>query len=241
MLTCGAVSAPAECIKGSLTLHASFVHVSKGGIFMKKFLGLFRQSFREITGKEKITCIVTTGILLAASMIIETYTIEIPFAKINFAFIAIAAIGMLYGPTISFFAGGICDILGFIVHPSTAFLPLYTLIGMFQGLIYGIVLYQKWGNISKINAKKGRKMTELTIRVIVARLLDVIIINLLINTSANMHYGFIPRQAFGTAVAARIVKNLLQLAADIPLLIIIMPVILITYSKIVGDNSIKAA
>ncbi len=83
---------------------------------MKKFLGLFRQSLREITGKEKITCIVTTGILLAASMIIETYTIEIPFAKINFAFIAIAAIGMLYGPTISFFAGGICDILGFIVH-----------------------------------------------------------------------------------------------------------------------------
>jgi ECF transporter S component (folate family) len=207
----------------------------------KKFLNLFRLSLEELTGRGKITCIVITGLLIAVSMTIEAFTIEIPFAKINFAFLAIAAIGMLYGPFVGFFAGGICDILGYIVHPDGAFLPLYTVIGMIQGLIYGIVLYQKWGNISSsATAAKGRKITEFSVRLVAARLFDVIIVNLFMNTAANMHYGFIPKQAFTTAIAARVIKNILQLAADIPLLLIILPAVLMAYNRMVGKKLSKA-
>lgn len=208
---------------------------------MKRFFYLFRQSFNEITGKEKVICIVITGLLMAVSMAIEAFTIEIPFAKINFAFLAIAAIGMLYGPFVAFFAGGMCDVLGYIVHPDGAFLPMYILIAMIQGLIYGLTLYRRWGNISAANTKKGRQLTELTVRLVFARLLDVVIINLFLNTIANMHYGFIPKEALLVAVWARVAKNLLQLAADVPLMIIIMPAILAAYNRTAGKIRPKAA
>ena len=208
---------------------------------MKRFFNLFKDSAMEIIGKNKVTCIVMTALLIALSMSIEAFTIEIPFAKINFAYIAIAAIGMLYGPTIGFFAGGICDILGYIVHPDGGFLPAYTLIAMIQGLIYGIVLYRRWGNINITEkGKKGRKLTEFAVRIIAARLLDVVIINLFLNTAANLHYGFIPEQAYGAAIIARIAKNALQLCADIPILLVILPVILGAYLKIFGKRQAAA-
>ena len=205
---------------------------------MKRFFNLFKDSAMELTGKGKIICIVMTALLIALSMSIEAFSIDIPnVAKINFAYIAIAAIGMLYGPTIGFFAGGICDILGYMVHPDGAFLPLYTFIGMLQGLIYGIVLYRRWGNINITEkGSKGKKLTEFAVRIIAARLLDVVIINLFLNTAANLHYGFIPEQAYGAAIIARITKNALQLCADIPILLVILPVIMGAYLKIFGKR-----
>lgn len=208
---------------------------------MKRFFSIFKASAAELTGRNKVVCIVVTALLIALSMSLEAFTIEIPFAKINFAYIAIAAIGMLYGPTIAFFAGGICDVLGYMVHPDGAFLPVYTLIAMVQGLIYGIMLYRGWGNISIPEKKLGRRLTEFSVRIIIARLLDVVIINLLMNTAANLHYGFIPDKAFGAAVAARIAKNALQLCADIPILLVILPVILGAFTKVFKGRMNNAA
>lgn len=208
--------------------------------FFEKIIAIFRNSFNEITGKNKVMCIVVTGLLLAISMAIETFTIEIPFAKINFAFLAIAAIGMLYGPVVAFFSGGVCDILGYIVHPDGAFIPTYIFVAMLQGLIYGIILYRKWGNMSAVSIRKSRRITEFTLRVVISRLLDIIIINLFVNTALNMHYGFIPKQAFVLAVNTRLVKNLLQFAADIPLMLIILPTLLIAYNGMLPKDSTAA-
>ncbi|MGN0641728.1 MAG: folate family ECF transporter S component [Huintestinicola sp.] len=207
---------------------------------MKSFFDLFKSSYKELTGKNGVICIVITGLLIAVSMAIEAFTIEIPFAKINFAFLAIASIGMLFGPTVSFIAGGLCDIVGFMVHPDGGFLPLYTLIGMFQGLIYGIILYRRWGNMVMEERSAGKRFCEMAVRLVAARLCDVIIVNLLMNTAANMYYGFIPQQAYGAAIAARVVKNLLQLCADIPLMFIIMPIVLTAFTRTIGRNQMKA-
>ncbi len=208
---------------------------------MKRFFNIFKDSAMELTGKGKITCIVMTALFIALSMSIEAFTIEIPFAKINFAYIAIAAIGMLYGPTIGFFAGGICDILGYMVHPDGAFLPAYTLIAMVQGLIYGIVVYRRWGNINiTVKNGKGKRLTEFAVRIVAARLLDVVIVNLFLNTAANLHYGFIPSQAYSAAIIARLAKNALQLCADIPILLVILPVIMGAYMKVFGKRQAAA-
>jgi ECF transporter S component (folate family) len=214
---------------------------------MKSFFNLFVLSAREITGQKmssNILNIVVTSMLIALSMSIEALTIPMPFGKINFAFLAIAAIGMLYGPTVSFFAGGMCDILGYLVHPDGGFLPVYVLIGMLQGLFYGLVLYRRWGNMysaEKSSRFLGLNFSEMALRLIIARLLDVVIINLLLNTAANLYYGFIPAQAFGTAVAVRLTKNIIELFADIPLLLIIMPVVLGVYSKTAGRYREKSS
>lgn len=214
---------------------------------MKSFFNLFSLSAKEITGQKmsrNLLNLVITAMLVAVSMSIEALTIPMPFGKINFAFLAIAAIGMLYGPAIAFFAGGMCDIVGYFVHPDGGFLPLYVFIGMLQGLIYGLILYRRWGNMYSDEKNRrlfGINLSEMAVRLIIARLCDVIIINLLLNTAANLHYGFIPAQAFGTAVAVRLTKNILELFADIPLLLVIMPVILGVYCRTSGKYQAKGS
>ena len=61
---------------------------------------------------------------------------------------------------------------------------------------------------------------------------------MIINTSANIHYGFIPPQSLSVIISGRLTKNLLELLADLPLLLITLPAILTIYSRTVGREKI---
>lgn len=192
---------------------------------MKKFL----ESCKEV---KELRAVVVTGLLIALSMVIESFTINLGFAKINFAFLAIAAIGMLFGPSVAFFAGGICDILGYLVAPDGAFFPLYTLIGAVQGLIYGVIAYRK------LSEKSGKAFNkEMMIRLIIARIVDVLFINLICNTAANFHYGFLQDRTLGAAIAARTAKNLLELPFDIILIAGVLMAVLKAYNMVFGKRA----
>lgn len=208
---------------------------------MKSFFSMFSKSAKEFAS---VRCITVTGVFIAISMVLEMFSINLQFVKINFAFLAIAVIGMLFGPTVGFGAGLLCDIVGFIVNPSALFLPAYTIVAGLQGLIYGCCLYHKNDRSSVIlqnNAKSTQKDITLYLRAILARLLDVIIINLLINTRLNMHYGFIPEESYGAAITARVAKNVFELAADIPLLFVILPAIYAVYKRAFKMNRQRSA
>lgn len=199
---------------------------------MKSFFSMFLKSAKEF---KSIKCLSVTGVFIAISMIIEMYSIDLQFFKINFAFLAIAVIGMLFGPTVGLFAGFACDIVGFMVHPSGGFLPAYVIVGGLQGLIYGICLYCKADkhSIMFVNNESGKSLDiTLYLRAVCARFLDVIVINLLINTKLNLHYGFIPQEAYGAAIVSRIAKNVIELCADLPMLFILLPVALAAYKRI---------
>ena len=208
---------------------------------MKSFFRMFTKSAAEF---KSIRCITLTGILIAISMLIEMHSIDLKFFKINFAFLAIAAVGMLFGPTVSLFAGFAGDVVGFMVHPSGGFLPAYVIVAGIQGLIYGICLYHKNDShsIVFVNNITGKK-TDITlyVRAVIARLIDVVLINLLINTKLNLYYGFIPKQAYTEAVVARTAKNVIELLADLPLLFVILPVVLLIYKKLPANKSSKAS
>lgn len=199
---------------------------------MKGFLSMFVKSAREL---KSVKCITITGVFIAVSMLIETYSIDLQFVKINFAFLAIAVIGMLFGPIVGLFSGFACDIVGFLVHPSGGFLPAYVIVGGIQGLIYGLCLYQKNdGHSIVVNRKSDGKQIDITLylRAVAARLLDVIVINLLIQTKLNMYYGFIPKQAYSEAIVARTAKNVIELAVDLPMLFVLLPMMLMVYRRI---------
>ncbi len=197
---------------------------------MKGFFNSFVMSAKEFL---KLRTLTVTAMLIAASMFIEMFSVDIGFVKLNFAFIAIAVIGMLFGPCMGFAAGMCCDIVGFLAHPTSAFLPAYVLVAGIQGLIYGIVLYHKsYDSEGAIEKSKAKKNVTFIVRIVIARLCDVIIINLLLNTSLNLHYGFIPQQAFGAAIVARVAKNALELALDLPLLFAILPAALMAYKRV---------
>lgn len=194
---------------------------------MKRFINAFRSSAKEFCD---LRSVMVTGLLIAVSMAIESMTIPLGFAKINFAFLAIAAIGMLYGPVVSFFAGALCDIVGFAVHPEGGFLPLYILIAAVQGLIYGTIAYRRLytGGASQ------------WIMLCVARIVDVVCINIVCNTAANYHYGFLASEtSLIAAIYARIAKNLIELPFDLLLIALILPAVLKAYEIVFGKR--KAA
>lgn len=205
---------------------------------MMGFFSMFKKSALEF---RSVLCITVTGLLIAVSMLIESFSIDFRLFKVNFAFIAIAVIGMLFGPSVALIAGFACDIVGHMASSGgTSFLPAYVLAAGLQGLIYGICLYCKNDKYAiKLTNNKSGKTIDITlyIRAIIARLLDVVIINLLINTKLNMHYGFIPKQAYSEAIIARTAKNVLELAADIPLLFIILPATLLAYRSVAGSRA----
>ncbi|MGN0575771.1 MAG: folate family ECF transporter S component [Ruminococcus sp.] len=199
---------------------------------MKSFLSLFTDSLKEL---KKVRNLVITAVFIGISMVIEMYAIDLQFVKINFAFLAIAVIGMLFGPSVGLIAGCACDVVGFIAHPSGAFIPVYVLVAGLQGLIYGLCLYRKNDRHSIVlvnNASEKKTDITLYLRAILARLLDVIVINLLIQTKLNMHYGFIPQEAYGTAIVARVAKNVIELCADIPMLFVLLPAALAAYNRL---------
>lgn len=208
---------------------------------MKGIFSCFTESAKEFT---KLRSLTITALFIAISMIIETFSIDLQFVKLNFAFLAIAVIGMLFGPCVGLVAGCACDIVGFLAHPSGGFLPAYVLAAGLQGLIYGICLYHKMDRHSicfqNNETGKSRDIT-LFLRAIVARLLDVIIINLLINTKLNLHYGFIPQEAYGTAIVARLAKNVLELGIDLPLLFVLLPAALMAYRRVFRMKKATAA
>ncbi len=193
---------------------------------------MFRQSVEELKDLRAVT---VTGLLIALSMVIESFTINLGFAKINFAFLAIAAIGMLYGPSVSLLAGAVCDVLGYMVAPDGAFFPLYTLIGAGQGLIYGVIAYRR------LCQKSGRQFDiEMMVRLVAARVADVVIINLLCNTAANFHYGFLRDKTLGAAIAARVAKNLIELPIDILLITVVLTAVLKAYTSVFGKQKSAA-
>lgn len=185
---------------------------------MKGFFSLFTSSAKEF---KSVRTICVTGLLIAVSMMLESVTIEIPNAKINFAYLAIAAIGMLYGPTVSFFSGALCDLVGYIAHPDGGFLPAYIIPAMLQGLIYGVFLY-----------RAHPKRASFYIRVIAARLLDVLVINLCLNTLLNIHYGFLVAETVAAGIWMRVVKNLIQFCADVPISIAVLTAVSVAYLQV---------
>ena len=53
------------------------------------------------------------------------------------------------------------------------------------------------------------------IRLIIARVIDVVVINLVCNTAANFHYGFLRDKTLSAAIIARVTKNLLELPVEL--------------------------
>ena len=212
---------------------------------MKSFFSMFGKSAKELANPVNL---VKVAMLIAISMVLEMFTVELPFAKVNFSFLANATIGMLFGPAVGLLSGLACDIVGFIAHPTGSFMPVYTLVAGLQGLIYGIVLYSKTNGQWMASAEEGGKTdakgikVSLFIRAVIARLLDVVIINLLINTKLNLYFGYIHADSYSAAIVARVVKNALELAADLPLLFIILPAALVAHKKTGGfKNKTKPA
>lgn len=187
---------------------------------MKGFFNLFRRSALEF---KSIRCLTVTAMLIALDLALKlTAGIVITeYLHISFAFVAMASIGMLFGPTVGFTAGLITDLLGFMMKPSGAFDIRFTLIEALGGLLYGLFLY---------NAQNDRWLVP---RVIASKTTVVIICNLWLTTWAN---ASLLGRGFFAMFPARAIKNIAQLPVDIILLSLILPAVLKIWQMIPGTK-----
>ncbi len=193
-----------------------------------KIFRMFRLSLEEL---KDLRCLTVTGMLIAVYAALEFVTIQPSESlKINFGFLAIAAIGVLYGPVVGTFGAGICDVVGFLVKPSGSFNPVFTGIAMVQGLIYGLIAYRR------ISDRSGRGYhVEMLVRSVIARILDVAVVNIVLNTLA-IYYLFGSKKTLYALFMTRITKNLIELPIDIGLVIAVLPALLTAYNGVFGKR-----
>lgn len=154
-----------------------------------------------------VRCITVTAVLLAANLALRGLIVPLGFyARISFAFIAIALIGMLYGPAAAALAGGAGDIIGFLFLNKTPgpYFPGYTLVAILAGVFYGFCLY---------------KNTKLVKGVITAEFLVMFICNIFLNT---MFLVLVNGKGFMAIFPLRLLKNLIQLPINAILMLTVL-------------------
>lgn len=187
---------------------------------MKGFFELFKRSALEL---KNIRCLTATAMLIALDLALKAAaTVDLTaYLKISFAFIAMASIGMLFGPTVAFFAGMITDVLGFMIRPSGAFDIRFTLIEALGGLLYGLFLY---------NAQNDRWLLP---RVIAAKSTVVVICNFILTTLAMVS---LTGSGFFALLPMRAVKSIVELPVHVIILSVVLPVILKAWNMIPGTK-----
>lgn len=185
---------------------------------MRKITRLFAGSAKELKSP---LCLATTGLLIAVYILLEVFApVNTEILKINFGFLAQAVIGMLYGPVVGIIAAIPCDILGAALR-GNGLIPVFTLIAMFEGLIYGLFLY------------RGRTGVRGFVNLVAAQVIVVVISHMIFNTTALYMLGFIGKGgALSVAVITRAGKNLIELPVDIVLLVVILPLVRKTFHRI---------
>lgn len=161
---------------------------------MKKFAVCCQLSFRELKHVKTLT---TAAMLMAVSVVLGFFTIEAgPYLKIGFGTIVNQFVYYLFGPVAGAVYGGVLDIVKYVVKPSGAFFPGFTLNSMLGGVIYGTILY--------------RKPLTYT-RSLAANLLVALICNVFLNT---LWLSLMSGKAMMVLLPMRLVKNLIKWPVD---------------------------
>jgi len=196
-----------------------------------KFFTMFRDSARELKNTQ---CIVVTGMLIAVYIVLagigNIYLIP-GVLRINFGFLALAVIGMLYGPSVAVLAAVPCDIFALLVRGTGGFLPVFTLILMFNGFIYGIFLYG-------FDAKKSFWANA---KLLIAHGIVVLIGRLVFNTAAQYYYGIIggADETLFTVISLRVVANIIQYPVNVVMLYAVLIPVKAAFPKTIGTSTEK--
>ena len=168
----------------------------------RRISALCGQSSKELT---KLRSLTGMAVLIALSIPLDMLNIPISQTlRVGVGFLVTASLGMLYGPVAGGVAAGMGDIVKFLYNPTGAFFPGFTLTAILGGVIYGFFFYKSRCTVMKA---------------ILSKTFVNLILNTLLNTVwLSVLYG----KAFQILVLDRLIKNLVTLPVEIPLLILVL-------------------
>lgn len=194
---------------------------------------MFKESAKEL---KSLRCLTVTAMLIALDVALKSVTVPLGESlKISFAFLALAAIGMLYGPTVGIMAGIVTDLVGFLLFPSGGgFNPLFTIVEAVGAMIYGMFLYNL--TFTRVDLKNIRNNSsealKQVLKIILAKVTVVIICNLILTPAANVIAGYWTVDTALVKFPARLIKNCIQCPVDCLLLIIVLFPVLLAYKTV---------
>ncbi|NMB10160.1 MAG: folate family ECF transporter S component [Tissierellia bacterium] len=110
-----------------------------------------KQLLNPVRNLKQTKVISTCAMLGALNVVINLLRFKpTPTFEVNFAYLAIAIGGFLYGWAPAVLVAIVGDIIGFITSPNGFFFPGFTLNKIVIGLIFGLVLYNKKVNLKSV-------------------------------------------------------------------------------------------
>ena len=126
----------------------------------------FASSSKELTHVQTIAICAMMLALRVILGIFTNFTLAImPFVKIGFSFIPVVITAYLYGPVCAAIVSGAGDVLSIILANPTAFSmnPALTACYIWEGVIYGVILYQSEMKLKDIIIAKAAVLVLCTL------------------------------------------------------------------------------
>ena len=181
------------------------------GQFFKKTGTKFTESSKALTKPVNLS---VTAMLLAVSIVLKCFEnngmafLGTNLIKIGFSVFPIAVIAMLYGPVAAGIAGGLNDVVGYILAPvGGAYIPGFTISMILLGVIYGVAFY-----------KEEIKLP----RIIVAEVIITLFINIILGVTWFIVFYGMP---LDKALSIRGIKEFIDLPISVAINFIIFKAI----------------
>lgn len=168
---------------------------------------------------KSIKSVVAAALLIALHTVLAVFvSIQVtPTLRLSVSFLANCAIGYMFGPVMGFVCGGLGDLIQFIIKPTGAYFPGWTLSAALAGFIYGLFFYGC--NMKVAESFDGDKKgilkfidVKFLLRCILALTVDTLLVNVLLGTYwCSIMYG----KGFAFYFSIRFAKNMIQLPINI--------------------------
>ena len=170
---------------------------------------------------KSIKSIVAAALLIALHTVLAVFvSIQVtPTLRISVSFLANCAIGYMFGPVMGFVCGGLGDLIQFVIKPTGAYFPGWTISAALVGFIYGLFFYGCNMKVAEKYDEQGQKKGILRIidfkfllRCAAALTIDTLLVNVLLGTYwCSIMYG----KGFAFYLSIRFAKNMIQLPINI--------------------------
>lgn len=182
----------------------------------KEILPIFSVRYWKSAALEfkNLRTLVFTALAIAASVALSAFWIPVGESlRIYFKFLPAAVGTMICGPLAGLAAGAIADLLGFVIFPTGAYFPGYTLSLSLSWLVYGLFFYRS--------------------RITLLRLVSAkVIVNYFINVGlGSLWSSIVMGKGYYVYFAASIVKNTLLLPLEVLLLFLLLRLLLPVMEK----------
>ncbi|HWR24509.1 MAG TPA: folate family ECF transporter S component [Feifaniaceae bacterium] len=169
--------------------------------------------------KRLVTCALLTAIavLLSGPLSIPVFPLGIYSLKIGLGALPVILSGILFGPVYGGIAGGLTDILQFVISPKGAYMPWFTVVGILTGLLPALFF------------RRGQKAT--LPRLFLAVGVSQVFCSVICNTALLVILYGVPLE---TILPLRVINQAVTIPVCVFLLYLLMPLL-----KKAGVNGIK--